>query len=157
MERKQQHYTEHYCSSNAIAFCFRKKASNGWRMDVSPLKYVWHHCDISLSRSSESPNLRAGSKCIIYQPWSMGWRCKVRSQCSCSSSPNPTFLIYKCVGPPPPLRWRWQRIIHHSSRLLMKISSLNSPCFAKKTLETRRLLHRCRLSSTCDNDHNLLL
>ena len=101
-------------------------------MDVSPLKYVWHHCDISLSRSSESPNLRAGSKCIIYQPWSMGWRCKVRSQCSCSSSPNPTFLIYKCVGPPPPLRWRWQRIIHHSSRLLMKISSLNSPCFAKK-------------------------
>ena len=53
--------------------------------------------------------------------------------------------------------WRWQRIIHHSSRLLMKISSLNSPCFAKKTLETRRLLHRCRLSSTCDNDHNLLL
>ena len=134
-----------------------EKASNGWRMDVSPLKYVWHHCDISLSRSSESPNLRAGSKCIIYQPWSMGWRCKVRSQCSCSSSPNPTFLIYKCVGPPPPLRWRWQRIIHHSSRLLMKISSLNSPCFAKKTLETRRLLHRCRLSSTCDNDHNLLL
>ena len=28
-----------------------EKASNGWRMDVSPLKYVWHHCDISLSCS----------------------------------------------------------------------------------------------------------
>ena len=81
--------------------------------------------------STTTPNLRAGSKCIIYQPWSMGWRCKVRSQCS-SSSPHPTFLIYKCARSCLSLRWRWQRIIHHSSRLLMKISSLNSPCFAKK-------------------------
>ena len=85
--------------------------------------------------STTTPNLRAGSKCIIYQPWSMGWRCKVRSQCS-SSSPHPTFLIYKCARSCLSLRWRWQRIIHHSSRLLMKISSLNS----QKNFETTRQL-----------------
>ena len=56
--------------------------------------HLWNTYDIIVTfhlaaavSESESPNLRAGSKCIIYQPWSMGWRCKVRSQWS-SSKPN---------------------------------------------------------------------